>query len=323
MYRSLLVPLDRSAFAEQALPLALSIARRTNARLDLAEVHALYALDDPHAGWLRFDPESDAERRRQEQHYLDTIARRLTSMSPVSVTTCVCPGSVALRATIADGILERAGAGKADLIVMATHGRGPLSRFLVGSVADELVCRARVPVLLVRGTDKAPGATPGPALNNILIPLDGSPLAEQVLSSAQDLARVMEARCSLLRVIKPSSSGSHAPGELPEKAEAEAYLERVAGRLREQGLEVRTRAVVARHAAEAILQEAQAQGTDLIALATHGRHGLKRLLLGSVADQLLRAAASPVLVYRPTGLGRMKDENDLLIRPSSCRKGAL
>ncbi len=303
MYRSLLVPLDRSAFAEQALPLALSLARRANARLDLAEVHALYALEDPHAGWLRFEPERDAERKRQEQHYLDTTAQRLASGSPVSVTTCVCPGSVVLPATIADGILERAGAGNADLIVMATHGRGSLSRFLVGSVADELVCRARVPVLLVRGADKAPGATPGPALDNILIPLDGSLLAEQVLGPAQDLARVMGARCSLLRVVKPPSSGGHAPGELPEKAQAEAYLERVAGRLRGQGLEVRTRAVVARHAAEAILAVAQVQGSNLIALATHGRHGLNRLLLGSVADLVLRGAPSPVLVYRPTGTG--------------------
>jgi nucleotide-binding universal stress UspA family protein len=304
MFRSLLVPLDRSAFAEQALPLALCIARRANARLDLAEVHALYALDDPHAGWLRFDPESDAERRRQEQLYLDTTARRLAPASPVAVTTCVCPGSVALRATIADGILERAGAGKADLIVMATHGRGPLSRFLIGSVADELVCRARVPVLLVRGTDRAPGATPRPAPDNILVPLDGSPLAEAVLGPAQELARVLEARCSLLQVVKPPSSGRHGPG----KAQAEAYLEGVAARLREQGLQVRARAVVARHAADAILAEAEAQGSNLLALATHGRHGLNRLLLGSVADLLLRAAASPVLVYRPTGGGGRKGE---------------
>ncbi len=90
-------------------------------------------------------------------------------------------------------------------------------------------------------------------------------------------------------------------GGLPEKAQAEAYLERVAGRLREQGLQVRTRVAVARHAAEAILEEAEAQASNLIALATHGRGGFKRLLLGSVADKLVRGASSPVLIYRPTG----------------------
>jgi nucleotide-binding universal stress UspA family protein len=120
----------------------------------------------------------------------------------------------------------------------------------------------------------------------------------------------MEARCNLLRVVKPPSASGHGSGELPEKAQAEAYLEPVARRLREQGLEVRTRVVVARHAAAAILQEAQAQGSNLLALATHGRHGLNRLLLGSVADRLLRAAALPVLVYRPTGVGSMKDEQE-------------
>jgi nucleotide-binding universal stress UspA family protein len=301
MYRSLLVPLDRSAFAEQALPLALSIARRANARLDLVEVHALYALEDTTAGWACFEPQRDAERKQQEQLYLDATSKWVTSVSPVSTTTCVCSGSAVLPATTADRILERASAGKPDLIVMATHGRGPLSRFLIGSVADELICRARVPVLLVRGSDKALGVTPEPILDNILVPLDGSPLAEQVLGPAQDLARIMEARCSLLRVVEPPSSNGS--GVLPEKAQAEAYLERVAGWLREDGLEVRTRAVVARHAAEAILREAEAQGSNLIALATHGRHGLKRLLLGSVAEKVVRAAASPVLVYRPTGKG--------------------
>ena len=202
---------------------------------------------------------------------------------------------------MADSILERARTGKADLIVMTTHGRGPLSRFGLGSVADELIRRAPMPVLLVRPSEKAPGIIPEPVLDNILIPLDGSALAEQVLEPALELARLMEARCSLLRVVESRSSpGDGTPGGPPEKAQAEAYLEHVAGRLREQGLQVRTRVVVARHAAEAILEEAEAQASNLIALATHGRGGLKRLLLGSVADKLVRGATSPVLVYRPT-----------------------
>src|SRR6266478_506650 len=129
MYRSLLVPLDRSSFAEQALPLALGIARRASARLDLVEVHALYALEDRTAGWVPFEPERDAERKRQERLYRDATAKWLTSMSLVSATAGVLSGSAVLPATVADGILERARAGQADLIVMATHGRGPLSRF--------------------------------------------------------------------------------------------------------------------------------------------------------------------------------------------------
>jgi nucleotide-binding universal stress UspA family protein len=304
VYLSLLVPLDRSSFAEQALPLALSIARRANARLDLVEVHALYALDDPTAGWARFEPERDAECRQQEQLYLDTTARRVTTVSPVSVTATVLSGSAALAETVADSILEQARAGNADLIVMATHGRGPLSRFGVGSVADQLIRRACVPVLLVRPSETAPRTIPEPVLDNILIPLDGSPLAEQVLEPALDLARLMAARCTLLRVLKSRSSPpDSAGGKSPEEAQAGAYLEHLAARVREQGVPVQARVSAAPHVVEAILQGAAVQASNLIALATHGRGGFKRLLLGSVADKLVRAAALPVLVYRPSGKG--------------------
>jgi nucleotide-binding universal stress UspA family protein len=296
MYRSLLVPLDRSSLAEQALPLALGIARRANARLELAEVHALYALEDPHIGRAPFDRQADAERKRQEQLYLDATAKWLASAAPVPVSAALLCGSAVLPRTVADSILERARACRTDLIVVATHGRGPLSRFALGSVADELLRRAPVPVLLVRPGPGAPWIFPEPVLNNILVPLDGSPLAEQVLEPALELARLMEARCSLLRVVEPRGGPS-------EQAGAEAYLASVAARIHGPALPVRTRAVVARHAAEAILEEAAAQTSDLIALATHGRGGLNRLLRGSVADKLVRAAASPVLVCRPTGKG--------------------
>jgi nucleotide-binding universal stress UspA family protein len=301
MYRSILVPLDRSWFAELALPLALGIARRANARLDLVEVHALYLLEDPYGGWSPFEPDRDAERKRQEQRYLDATAKWATCVSPVSVTRHVLSGSAVLPSTVAKSILERAHIGQADLIVMTTHGRGRLSRFGRGSVTDELIRRSDVPVLVVR-PEKAPGLNPEPVLDNILIPLDGSALAEQVLDPALDLARLMGARCSLLRVVETRSSpADRALCGSPEKAQAEAYLERVAARVREQGLPVRTRVAVARHAAEAILEEASAQASDLIALATHGRGCLQRLLLGSVAEKLVRAAASPVLVYPRIG----------------------
>jgi nucleotide-binding universal stress UspA family protein len=176
---------------------------------------------------------------------------------------------------------------------MATRAQGLQKRLGFGSVADQLVRRAGVPVLVLPPREAAPGVIPEPTLDEILVPLDGSPLAEQVLGPALDLARLMEARCGLLRV---------AVG-LPEVAKAEEYLNGVATRLRGQGLQVRTRVLVARHAAEAILEEAAARTGSLIALATHGRGGLTRLLLGSVASKLVRAATSPLLVYRPTARG--------------------
>jgi nucleotide-binding universal stress UspA family protein len=133
-------------------------------------------------------------------------------------------------------------------------------------------------------------------LDDILVPLDGSPLAEQALDQALELARLMEAQCSLLQVVGPGQPG--------EKAQAEAYLGRVAERLRGQGARARTQVVSARHVHEAILEQAEAQGNTLVALATHGRGGLGRLLLGSVASKLVQNATAPLLVYRPTDRGR-------------------
>ncbi len=102
-----------------------------------------------------------------------------------------------------------------------------------------------------------------------------------------------------MRVVERSRSSA---GHLAEEsARAEAYLADVAERLRAQGVQARTRVQVAGSAAEAILEEGAAQKSDLIAIATHGRGGLGRLLLGSVADRVLCGANSPVLVYRSGG----------------------
>ena len=206
MFLSILTPLDRTSFAEQSLPLAAGIARRANAKLDLVEVHSLYALEAPSAGWIPFDTESDDECRQQEQLYLDATAKRVTLMSEIPVTTGVLAGCVVLPKMIADSILERAKSDKTDLIVMVTHGHGQVNRAVGGSVADELVRRASIPVLLVRPGEKANDIIPEPVIDNILIALDGSPLAEQVLDPAFDLARLMEATCKLIRVVPPESS---------------------------------------------------------------------------------------------------------------------
>jgi len=322
MYRSLLVPLDRSTFAEQALPLALGIARRAGARLDLVAVHALYALEDPHAGWCRFDHDRDVECKRQEQHYLDTTAKRVTAVAPVRVTAEVLPGSNVLPETVAENLLERARVSKADLIVMATHGRAPLSRFALGSVADELIRRASVPILLVRPNESAPNILREPALENILIPLDGSPLAQQALGPALDLACLMQARCTLLRVVETHSADDKGANGLPAKAEAEIYLRQTAARLREHGLQVRTRLVAARHVAEAILEESKVQECNVIALATHGHGGIQRLLLGCVADKLVRLTACPVLVYRPTNLAEALGVTESVQSSYQARRGS-
>jgi nucleotide-binding universal stress UspA family protein len=303
MYHSLLVPLDGSTFGEQALPLALSLARRAGATLNVVQVHVPFALmsaDSIAPGTY----EAEAKVRDQERAYLDGIVQRLTTGSSVPVTSALVEGP-----GVAELLNGHAAVTKADLIVMATHGRGPLSRFWLGSVADELVKRATTPLLFVRPQETAPDYTAEPVLRHLLVPLDGSLLAEHVLEPAIALGRWMQADYTLVRIYGPlvdtgldplsySLVGGFEPSDEQLRAEANDYLNRVAERLQQQGINVQTHVALGPHPASAILDTAQRLGVDLIALATHGRRGLPRLLLGSVADKVIRGASTPVLVQR-------------------------
>jgi nucleotide-binding universal stress UspA family protein len=287
MYRSVVLPLDGSAFAEQALPWAVSIVERASGRLCLVRVHVLYALKDPTAAWAPYNPVLESECKHDEKLYLDATARMVSGMSRVEVSSALVQG------VTADGVLEHLQAVKADLIVMVTHGLGSVGRFFLGSVADELIRRGGAPVLLVPRRDPPAGLLPHPELTRLIIPLDGSPLAEEALGPSLHLARVMEAtECTLLRVLDPAVSAK-------TQADAEAYLAVLVRRVQDGRLQARTRIALANQPAKAILEEAARQPGSLIGMATHGRGGATRLLLGSVADKVIRAATVPVLVYRP------------------------
>ena len=142
--------------------------------------------------------------------YLNTVGSRVTDpRTPVASSLALGPE--------ADGILEQAKGRRADLIVMTTHGRGPASRFFLGSVADEVMRRSPVPVLLLRPHDPPAETAAPPAVSKVLVPLDGSALAEEVLGPAAVLVRLLGARCTLLRVVKARPHPPAAPhgGELP------------------------------------------------------------------------------------------------------------
>lgn len=305
MYRAILVPLDGSAFGEQALPVALSIARRAGATVRLAHVHVAGqpAYGDTPAS---VHDSLDMQARATERAYLDELAQRAMLSHAVPVECALLDGPVA------DALCDDAQAGGVDLMVMSTHGRGALGRAWLGSVAAVLVRQAPVPILLVRPEE--PPATPGHelALSHILIPLDGSPLAEQAIESAMALGALMEARYTLLQVLDPlvvqHTHPPYAAGPAPRlsaelQASATAYLERVATPLRAQSLDVQTSLAVGT-AAHSICDYANAHAVDLIAMATHGHGGLSRLLLGSVADAVVHTADMPVLLYRPPGMER-------------------
>jgi nucleotide-binding universal stress UspA family protein len=293
MIRSLLVPLDGSPFGEQALPLALALTRGAHAALQMVHVHVPIA--SAYSGnELAANLYLDAEMRLHERDYLRRVTDRVAGEEPGQVTSALLEGPVV------EALREHMLSHGTDLVVMTTHGRGPFTRFWLGSVVDQMIRQLPVPVLLVRPRDNGAARV---VPRHLLVPLDGSPLAEQVLTPALEVARTLAADVALLRVVEMPSEGRPAgldPAMLRRcEVEARGYLEEVAGRLRESGVRVTTRVVVDRRPAAAILEAAEAHDGTLIALATHGRGGLARLLLGSVADKVIRGATAPVLVYRP------------------------
>jgi nucleotide-binding universal stress UspA family protein len=301
MYRSLLVPLDGSQFGEHALPLARAIACQTGATLHLVHVHVITVPISVDAIPV-FDEALDAQDRAREQAYLDTLARRLSNNGAVRVTTAVLDDPVA-------GALQTyAAAHDVDLVVMTTHGRGAFSRFWLGSVADTLVRCAPMPILLLRPRETPPDLEQMPEIKHILVPLDGSALAERILPPATALGALTNAAFTLLHVIALDAVAGYAmdwpivrseAGTLAaRRAAAQTYLDRVAERLGAQSLAVHT-AVIGGQPAPAILEYAGDHAIDLIALATHGRSGAARILLGSIADKIVRGATTPVLLYRP------------------------
>jgi nucleotide-binding universal stress UspA family protein len=296
MFNSVLVPLDRSPIAELALPFAVAIAGRAKAALELVAVHRSYVFDNPHAAnaWaLKADPAKEAEVLHEEEAYLAATATRVTTGSSLLATTTVLSGTVVDPSAIAERILDQTRLTRANLIVMTTRSRGLVSRLGLGSVADELVRRAHVPILLICPGDPQHPTIPEPVLDNLLIPLDGSALSEQILAPALALGRLFNARSTLLRIVGPRLGAA-------EVQEAEHYLEQVAASPRRQGLQVDTRVIPANHPVEAILSATAALKSNCLALATHGYGGIKRLVLGSVADKIVRHTPLPVLVHCPS-----------------------
>jgi nucleotide-binding universal stress UspA family protein len=282
----LLVALDGSPLAERSLPFARDLARLTRAELILLRA----AFVRPPSS----DPAGDQLRAvREAQDYLDRLADRLGRDLPVE---CATPYGSPL-----EEIPEVARIRGVGLVVLATHGRGGLGRLVLGSVADGLIRRTRLPLLLVRATLPLDGWPAG--LRRILVPLDGSELAAAALAPAAALATLAGARLTLLDVVGPAipELRAYEIAQLPEGDEALAeqsriYLTRQADALREQGLEVETRVAFGSPAAQIVA--AASEGADLIAMATHARGGLDRLVVGSVADDVLHTAPVPLLLVR-------------------------
>ena len=296
----IMVPLDGSEVAERALPLAAELARRSGAPVELVHVHVPIPAEPIYVEGLPiFDEHLHPRRREHERAYLERLRARLEP--DVSARISLLDGP------IASTLASHARAASAWLVVLTTHGRGGIERAWLGSTADELARVSPVPLLLVR-PESAPGAVP----RRILVPLDGSATSEGILPHAAALARVTGAEMVLFGVVRPIEAAVWLPeGALGgmampqadvlhrQQGAASAYLQEKARGLGAAGLPARARVEVAASVPAAVIAAADAERVDLIAMATHGRSGLARLALGSVADKVVRAGRIPVLLLRP------------------------
>ena len=311
MYHSILVPLDGSPLSEQALPVACELACRSRATLRLVHVHVPVTATPIHIDGMPVVDENLQSLGKAHAHaYLDRIRDRLgTQVFPIAVAVLDTSDPDAHEPTVPATLAAHAATSGTDLIVMTTRGRGGLARLWLGSVAAALVLASPVPVLSLRPGEPVSPAEHSHVFRRILIPLDGSARAEAILEPALALGDLAGAEYTLLQVVEPFGLAGYAPhahairlnAQVTQEGHAAAqhYLNDLAERLRAGGRKVHTRTRLAERPADAILAVAREEGSDVIALATHGRSGLTRLVVGSVADKVRRGAEMPVLLYRP------------------------
>lgn len=297
MSKTIVVPLipprlDASRVTARALPVARALARRGNRRVVLVTVIQMPREYVALASALGLDPAARADWVHERRQYLEQVA---ATFPESDVTVEVRIGDPATE------LLELAGALDDPVVVMASHAETGLTRILVGSVAFRVVHEATWPVIVVPAHTEVD--IDGVArLERILVPLDGSRTGEQVLDAVLALLGPQGLDLRLLHVIEP-------PIDFPKRAHesylqqgqewATTYLGEIAQRLSPQGVSARTEVRIGR-AAEEIQHAAREHGIDLLAMATHGRRGVQRLVFGSVVERVLHEVRVPLLLHRPT-----------------------
>ena len=304
MASRIVVPLDGSDFGKRALPLALALASRNGAEVELVHVHErpLRAVGAP-----AFDTRLDAEERDRMHRELTALASELAGASNLSVIPRFLDGEVA--PSLSDYIAK----GEPRLVVMTTHGRGGLSRFWLGSVAEQLIREAPVPVLLLRSSAGQPAVPSEPLFGRVLMPVDDLEMAAEmvphVLSVATPgrttvaLVSVVDPRLALRATaidVRPITEGREPLFESICRVTA-LQLEHFAAKLRDHDVAVTSDVLVDQSVAQSILSFAEAREVELIALSTHARSPLGRLALGGTADKVVRGATCPVLIRRAAG----------------------
>ncbi|MCH7564555.1 MAG: universal stress protein [Gemmatimonadetes bacterium] len=294
MLSSFLVSLDESDFDEQILPYASALARSADIALHLAHVHVPYPptqVMTTQYGWEGVDMwQYDEQDREKEWSYLDETAKRVSEELGKPVTPALLVGEVA---AAVEEYVKTHGIG---LVVVGAHRHRGLLGLGPEAVEDALVHHTDLPVLIVPAEAGFPTED---GIQRILVPLDISERAQTILQPAVELAQATGAELILLHVMPTMSAVGIPVGHLPGRADiAETYLEGIAEGLRERSIVVHRRVVEQTSPVKAILDVIREERVDLIALTTDGHTGLRRALLGSVSESVLKESHKPVLLER-------------------------
>lgn len=288
MMRRILVPLDGSPFGEQVLPLAAALAAKTGAELELVEVYHQHG----------------HSRISDEETSFDFMIERLRGEMGVTATSTLLSGPVA------EKLEAHAGKVHPDCVAMTTHGRGAIARACLGSVAAQLVKHLTVPILLLRPQEIAPHPNLRSATlpKRILAPFEGTEALQPRLDRLIEWAGFLGASLTLFQAVVPvqylATETMWTQMDLIQDemshsvAAARTEMEQAANLAKERGIDAEAKVVVSFNPATAILDEAKRTGHDLIAMGTHGRHGIALILMGSIADQVVHNAAVPILIDR-------------------------
>jgi nucleotide-binding universal stress UspA family protein len=296
VYTKIIVPLDGSPLAEGMLRYARTFAKACNAPVELLHVIAPETIDvlsDP--AHRRFADEVEGDLKRHGLAYLRPLAASMPV--PSAVECAVRVGDPA------EVIAEEAQPG--TMVMMATHGRSGVQRWLLGSVADKVLHTVRTHLLLARTGQN--GKEKEAALKSIVVPLDGSPLAEKILPWVVALANTMELEIVLMRAYSlPNAfyaTDEYVPNmfEFAEKLKEESrlYLDNKAEWLKAEGVRHVSTLLIEGDGAAEIIDFARKTPENLIAMSTHGRSGIRRIL-GSVTDRVVRNSWDPVLIMPPS-----------------------
>ncbi len=327
MFKRILIPLDGSARAENAIPVAARIARAYGASITLLRVEETpVEYGSFVAPPASFTKEAIKANLAEATSYLETVAKT-EALAGIEVET------KALFGAVAPTIIGAAQVYHSSLVVMCSHGFTGFKRWLLGSVADHIARHITTPVLILReGAPLLTTTAKQPV--RALVALDGSPLSEAVfepvayLVAALATATSQQGELHLLRVVDlPFDSGKlKSQAYVDSKSRDEAviaaqdYLNTLTTRLEkdelaELDITVKTKVASDPDVAEAIIQQTRDEPVDLIAMATHGRGGMQHFMLGSVTERVLHHSNLPLLIARPPKEQKSgkkeKDEQDV------------